>query len=85
MPGKIHKTMRGVAIACAVAMFVVAGHRWNLDKVHTPILYIFDFMILLLTIFIVAVLMDDATEARKNVNAGLLLGAGVLGLFFVFS
>lgn len=76
--------IRGMAIAIAVLIFVLSGHVWNTDKVHPPTVYAFDFMILLLTIFIVAVLMDDASERRKNIyTIVLIIVAGIMTAFVI--
>lgn len=80
----ILKLIRRLAIALAILMFVVSGHFWNVDKVYGPTLYAFDLIITLLAIFVVAILMQDASEKRQNINTILLLiGAGLSVAFIL--
>ena len=70
-------------MALSLAMFVGAGHFWNIEKVFPATLYAFDFMFVLLAVFIGAIMMQDASEKRKNVTALLLVIASGLSVAFV--
>ncbi len=83
-PGYI-KLLRWLTIATALVMMVIFGHYWNVRKVALSILILYDLMLLLLSLCLLAMIMTDAGEKRKNINAIVFLIAGVLSLFFVFS
>ena len=78
------KLFRWVVIGASIVMLVTSGHYWNVEQVATKMLFWFDFIIALFSILLVAVLMTDVSDKRKNLNAIILLCAGILSLAFVF-
>lgn len=74
-----------MAIALSVLVLVINGHVWNTDKVIAPTVYMYDFMLLMMTVFIVAVVMDDASERRKNIYTLILVVVAGLMTAFVLS
>ena len=80
----IIRFFRGVVITASAAMLVVSGHYWNVEKVLPKILPWFDFFILLILLCVFVMIMQDASEKKKNLCAVLFLCAGFLSLAFVF-
>jgi hypothetical protein len=79
------RNLRTVAISASISIVAVAAHIWNRPWRGTGITSLYTLIIVLLFIFLTAMIMTDAGEKRKNINAILLLAASLGSLLFAIS
>ena len=77
------KRLRAISIVVSSGIIVAAGHLWNDPRTDERITSWYTIMILMLFFFLVAMIMQDASEKRKNFNAILILAVAVLSFAFV--
>ena len=75
---------RYAVIGASIVMMVVSGHAWNTSRIVPPALLAFDFFIAVMLVFVLAVLMEDASENKKNISAIAFFIAALGAMLYVF-
>lgn len=79
------RNLRAVAIGSSIGIVGAAAHIWNRPWAGTGITSLYTLIIVLLFIFLIAMIMTDAGEKRKNFNAILLLVCSTGALLFAIA
>ncbi|VGO22528.1 hypothetical protein [Pontiella sulfatireligans] len=79
------RNLRGAAIGSSIGIVGVAAHIWNRPWDGTGITSLYTLIIVLLFIFLIAMIMTDAGEKRKNFNAILLLATSTGARLFAIA